>query len=230
MDTKHAFRHAVLPLAFALAAALPLAAHAAGQERWPVDADSGMAMQDAEVALKPGEFQWHPERAGAGQLVMVVSLPAQMVHVYRNGVRIGVSTISSGKPGKETPTGTFEILQKKEMHHSNLYNNAPMPFMQRLTWDGIALHAGKLPGYPASHGCVRLPSKFARLLYGETRKGMLVVVADAASHGPEVLYPGSRAPVDAYSGLPLADVSGIAANRAVDTPASAPNAVASLPE
>ena len=185
---------------------------------------------EAVDRLAPDDFIWEPERAGNGQLVVVVSLPEQRAHVYRNGIRIGVSTISSGKPGKETPTGTFEILQKKEMHHSNLYNNAPMPFMQRLTWDGIALHAGKLPGYPASHGCVRLPSKFAELLYGETRKGMLVVVADEASHGPEVLYPGSRAPVDAYSGLPLADVSGIAANRAVDTPASAPNAVASLPE
>ena len=226
MDTKHAFRHAFLPFVIALATAVPFAAHAAGEDPWPLDAGNGMAMQDADVAFKPGQFEWHPERAAAGQLVMVVSLPAQMVHVYRNGVRIGVSTISSGKPGKETPTGTFEILQKKEMHHSNLYNNAPMPFMQRLTWDGIALHAGKLPGYPASHGCVRLPSKFAELLYGETRKGMLVVVADEASHGPEVLYPGSRAPVDAYTGQAL-DASAIAA---ADTRATEVRAVAALPE
>ena len=160
--------------------------------------------------------------------MVVVSLPAQMVHVYRNGVRIGVSTISSGKAGKETPTGTFEILQKKQMHHSNLYDNAPMPFMQRLTWDGIALHAGKLPGYPASHGCVRLPHAFAKALFQETRKGMLVVVADETSHGPEVLYPGARAPVDAYSGLPLADATGIAMNNA--PPPNHARSAASLPE
>ena len=229
MDTKHAFRHAFLPFVIALATAVPFAAHAAGEDPWPLDAGNGMAMQDADVALKPGQFEWHPERAAAGQLVMVVSLPAQMVHVYRNGVRIGVSTISSGKPGKETPTGTFEILQKKQMHHSNLYNNAPMPYMQRLTWDGIALHAGKLPGYPASHGCIRLPTAFAKLLFAETRKGMLVVVADETSHGPEVLYPGARAPVDAYSGLPLSDASSIAAITAPPPP-NPGQAVASLPE
>ena len=142
-----------------------------------------------------------------------------------------VCTISSGKAGKETPTGTFEILQKKQMHHSNLYNNAPMPFMQRLTWDGIALHAGKLPGYPASHGCIRLPAAFAKLLFAETRKGMLVVVADEASHGPEVLYPGTLAPVDTYSGAPLSTrseaVAGSASSSGVSEPAQV---VASLPD
>ena len=158
---------------------------------------------DAVDALAPGDYIWEPERTGNGQLVVVVSLPEQRAHVYRNGIRIGVSTISSGKPGKETPTGIFEILQKKRTHFSNLYNNAPMPFMQRLTWDGIALHAGKIPGYPASHGCVRLPEDFAEKLFAETERGMLVVIADEASHGTEVAYPGPRAPVDAYSGLPL---------------------------
>jgi len=154
-------------------------------------------------ALQPGEFLWTPERSGAGQLVIVVSLPTQRAHVYRNGVRIGVSTVSTGTPTHPTPTGTFEILQKKRLNHSNLYNNAPMPFMQRLTWDGIALHAGKIPGYPASHGCVRLPLAFAEALYAETERGMLVVIADDASHDAAVAYPGPRAPVDAYSGAPL---------------------------
>ncbi|HSD15723.1 MAG TPA: L,D-transpeptidase family protein [Thermomonas sp.] len=154
-------------------------------------------------SLQPGEFLWTPERAGDGQLVIVVSLPTQRAHVYRNGVRIGVSTVSTGTATHPTPTGTFEILQKKRMNHSNLYNNAPMPFMQRLTWDGIALHAGKIPGYPASHGCVRLPLAFAEALYAETERGMLVVIADDASHDVAVAYPGPRAPVDAYSGVPL---------------------------
>ena len=157
----------------------------------------------AQVALAPGQFLWHPEIAPSGPIVLVISLDEQRAYVYRNGMAIGVSTISSGKPGKDTPTGVFTILQKNKDHRSNLYNNAPMPWMQRLTWDGIALHGGTLPGYPASHGCVRLPKQFAKLLFNETQKGMLVVIADASTHGPEVLYPGSRAPVDTYSGLPL---------------------------
>ncbi len=74
---------------------------------------------------------------------------------YRNGVRIAVSTCSTGKKGHETPTGVFTILEKDKDHHSSTYNNAPMPNMNRLTWSGVALHAGNLPGYPASHGCVR---------------------------------------------------------------------------
>lgn len=115
--------------------------------------------------LAPGGFEWTPEAAPAGPVVIVVSLPEQRAHVYRNGIRTGVATISSGKPGNETPTGVFPILQKSRDHRSNLYNNAPMPFMQRLTWDGIALHAGRIPGYPASHGCVRLPKAFAEQLF-----------------------------------------------------------------
>ncbi len=95
----------------------------------------------------PGEFIWTPEAVPAGPVVMVISLDEQRAYVYRNGLRIGVSTVSSGKQGKETPTGVFTILQKQKEHKSTLYNAAPMPFMQRLTWDGIALHAGNLPGF-----------------------------------------------------------------------------------
>ena len=89
---------------------------------------------------------------------------------------IGVSTISSGASGYETPTGSYTILQKNLTHKSNLYDDAPMPFMQRLTWDGVALHAGAIPGHPASHGCVRLPKSFAKLLYGATRVGTTVTI------------------------------------------------------
>lgn len=167
------------------------------------DAPNSGAVSSTTPALKPGEFHWTPERAPPGQLVVVVSLPEQLAHVYRNGVRIGISTVSTGKASHPTPTGSFEILQKKRMNYSNLYNNAPMPFMQRLTWDGIALHAGAIPGYPASHGCVRLPLAFAEKLYAETERGMRVVIADASSHDLAVVHPGERSPVDAYSGLPL---------------------------
>jgi len=168
----------------------------------PAQASSVTTSQSVD-GLAPGQFEWHPERSPVGQMVLVVSLPEQRLHVYRNGVRIGISTISTGKPGKETPTGVFEILQKEKMHRSNLYDDAKMPFMQRLTWDGIALHSGRLPGYPASHGCVRLPNAFAQMLYAETERGTKVVIADALSNSAAVISPGDRAPVDTYSGLEL---------------------------
>ena len=168
---------------------------------------AGLALaQDAPrgpLELKPGEFLWHPEIAPEGPVVLVVSLDTQRAYVYRNGIAIGVSTISSGKPGKDTPTGVFTILQKNKDHKSNLYNNAPMPYMQRLTWDGIALHGGTLPGYPASHGCVRLPHPFAAKVYGITRTGDTVVVSDARAAPTTLVYPGMLAPVTAH-GLPLA--------------------------
>lgn len=153
------------------------------------------------ATLEPGEFLWHPEVAPSGPVVVIVSLPEQRAHVYRNGLRIGVSTVSSGKPGHSTPTGTYPILQKRVEHYSNLYDNAPMPYMQRLTWGGVALHAGRNPGYPASHGCIRLPREFAELLYDATSHGTTVVVANETSHSASVVYPGSKSPVDSYTGL-----------------------------
>jgi hypothetical protein len=128
--------------------------------------------------FKPGDFLWAPEAAPEGPILIVVSLKKQRAYVYRNGIPIGVSTVSTGKPGLETPTGVFTILQKEEEHTSNLYDDAPMPLMQRLTWSGVAMHAGHLPGYPASHGCIRLPQGFAEHLYGVTKLGMTVVITD----------------------------------------------------
>ena len=130
--------------------------------------------------LRPGQFLWAPEAAPEGPVIIVVSLSKQRAYVYRNGVLIGVSTISSGTAGHETPTGIFTILQKKVDHKSNLYDDAPMPFMQRLTWSGIAMHAGNLPGYPASHGCIRLPLAFAEHLYGVTQLGLTVIITQSA--------------------------------------------------
>jgi hypothetical protein len=133
--------------------------------------------------LKPGEWVWAPSVAPAGPLLIYVDLSRQRATVYRNGIRIGVSTISSGKPGHETPTGVFTILQKDARHHSKKYDNAPMPFQERLTWDGVALHAGGLPGYPESHGCVHLPYTFSQELFSITTLGATVIVqGDAASH------------------------------------------------
>jgi len=100
------------------------------------------------------------------------------------------STCSTGKEGYETPTGVFTILQKEEEHYSNTYDEASMPHMERLTWDRIALHAGKLPGYPASHGCVRLPGAFAQKLYGITQVGTPVIIANDSTHPAAVVDPG----------------------------------------
>jgi hypothetical protein len=128
--------------------------------------------------LKPGDYLWVPEIAPEGPVTIIISLKTQRGYVYRNGVPIGVTSVSTGKAGHRTPTGVFTILQKDIDHRSNKYANAPMPFMQRLTWDGVAMHAGNLPGYPASHGCVRLPREFAKQLFGITRLGLTVVITD----------------------------------------------------
>jgi hypothetical protein len=140
--------------------------------------------------LKPGDYVWHPELSPAGPVVVLVSLPDQTLYVYRNGVRIGRSTVSTGKPGKHTPTGVFTVLQKKVRHESSIYKGAQMPHMQRLTWGGIALHAGYLPGYPASAGCVRMPVDFAAKLYLVTGIGTTVIIADNKSAPNHTVRPG----------------------------------------
>ena len=136
--------------------------------------------------------------AGSGAvpvpLVMVISLDEQRAYVYRNGLRIGVSTVSTGKKGYETPTGVFTILQKNKEHIPACTTMRRCPYMQRLTWGGVALHAGHLPGYPASHGCIRLPYEFARRLYDVTDYAMTVVVASAAKQNAELAHPGLFAP------------------------------------
>ena len=159
--------------------------------------DLANALTRSSSDLKPGEFLWQPELAPDGPVVIIVSIPDQLVHVYRNGVEIAVSTCSTGKPGHATPTGVFTILQKDKDHHSSTYNNAPMPNMERLTWSGIALHAGNLPGYPASHGCVRLPKAFSANLFGITHLGVPVIIADARSQPADVVHPSFLLPPEA---------------------------------
>jgi lipoprotein-anchoring transpeptidase ErfK/SrfK len=144
--------------------------------------------------LKPGTFAWQPQFSTAGPLLVVVNIKEQMAYVYRNGQRIGRSSVSTGKEGHETPTGVFTILEKHREHYSNKYNNAPMPFMQRLTWDGVALHAGKIPGYPASHGCVRLPYAFSELLFSATDTGVTVVIAADTGAAPTMVTGELMAP------------------------------------
>jgi len=150
---------------------LPLAAAEAATALTPASAASAVA---------PGRFVWRADAAAsaAGPVRVLVSLPLQIAFVFKGGDLIGVSSVSSGAAGYDTPTGTFTILQKDKDHKSNIYDDAPMPYMLRLTWDGVALHAGKVTGEPASHGCVRLPAAFARKLYDIADLGATVSVVD----------------------------------------------------
>lgn len=175
----------------------------------PVLAQGSTASSATEFArqadqLQPGQWVWAPAVARAGPVLIYVDLSRQLASVYRNGVRIGVSTVSSGKPGHETPTGVFTILQKDANHRSSLYNNAPMPFQERLTWDGVALHAGGLPGYPESHGCVHLPIVFSKELFAITSIGATVVIEGDALHHVRTSDESLLAPFDA-AGRPAAN-------------------------
>src|ERR1700677_1196500 len=150
--------------------------------------------------LRKGEFLWMGEAVTTGPILMVVSITEQKAYVYRNGILIGATTVSTGRPGHVTPTGIFTVLQKQKEHRSTIYDGAPMPYMERLTWGGVALHAGGLPGYPESHGCIHLPSEFAKDLYDVSPPGMTVVIADAASEPTWVTHPGYLAPISIVGG------------------------------
>jgi len=150
----------------------------------------GVRVSPETLTLKPGEYVWEPERAPEGPLLIVASITEQVAYVYRNGIRIARSSVSTGRPGHRTPTGVFTILEKEVHHTSSIYKGAEMPYMERVTWGGIALHAGDLPGYPDSHGCVRLPLEFSKLLFGVTMKGATVIIADQHSAPVETAHPG----------------------------------------
>lgn len=139
-------------------------------------AEAGVTVEMA-AAVTPNRFVW-AEGADVASVSVVVSIADQRAYVYRGQTLIAVSSVSTGKDDKPTPTGTYPILQKKVDHKSNLYDSAAMPYMQRLTWDGIALHAGRNPGYAASHGCIRLPVAFARRLFEITSLGSTVTIQD----------------------------------------------------
>lgn len=145
------------------------------QDLAPLDPDG--------LSLAPGQFAWLPgaEENSSAPVTLLVSLRDQRGYLYREGRRIAVTTVSTGRPGYDTPTGVFPIMGKKRTHYSNRYDNAPMPWMQRLTRWGHALHAGDVRPAPASHGCVRLPPEFAEQLFALTRTGDLVVISEDVS-------------------------------------------------
>ena len=119
----------------------------------------------------------------------IVSLRSQRITIYDADGWTMRAPVSSGQAGRETPAGIFSVIQKDAEHHSNLYDDAYMPHMQRLTWSGIALHGGPLPGHPASHGCIRLPYDFAAHLFDLTKLGMRVIVAPSDVAPVPITHP-----------------------------------------
>ena len=130
-----------------------------------------------------------PAKQPSGPVLLAISIGSQRVTVYDNGTPVAVSPVSTGMAGHLTPMGVFSVIQKQRWHHSNLYSNAPMPYMQRITWSGVALHAGVVPGHPASHGCIRLPERFAVRLWGMTKVGARVVITRGEAAPYEIAHP-----------------------------------------
>ena len=139
-------------------------------------AHKDMVADFRRVGLRPGEFVWAAAIPTEGDTRIVVDLLTQMTYVYRGDKLLGASSMSSAKTGHVTPYGNWTILEKRPFYRSRKYDNAPMPFMQRIDEYGIAFHGGVNPGYPASHGCIRLPMKFAQKLYGVTKLGTKVII------------------------------------------------------
>jgi hypothetical protein len=153
--------------------------------------EESVAAQRKSQAIEPKNDQelTLPTNLPAGPLHIIVSIGKQRAELYSNGEPIISMPVSTGTAEHPTPTGVFSILQKNTWHESNIYSAAPMPFMQRITWSGVALHEGVLPGYPASHGCIRLPRHFATWLFGLTDLGVRVIVANDEPRIEEISHP-----------------------------------------
>jgi len=142
-----------------------------------------------------------PEDAPKGPLQIIISTAEQRVSLFDNGALIARSSVSTGTQGHPTPLGVFSVISKERWHRSNIYSAAPMPYMQRITWSGIALHAGVVPGHPASHGCIRLKNDFAIRLWHLTKRGTRVIVAHDDVQPVEITNPHLFKP-KAVSGSP----------------------------
>jgi hypothetical protein len=161
--------------------------------------------------------------ASKGPLLIVISIADQRISLYDNGTLIARSSVSTGVTDHPTPLGVFSVIGKQRWHRSNIYSDAPMPYMQRITWSGIALHAGVLPGYPASHGCIRLTNDFAIRLWHLTKRGTRVIIAHDDVRPVEVSNPrlfvakpkvASGSPESGTATLPGNDTSTAAATPA----------------
>ena len=168
--------HSAKPKTTSTAAADPHAIH----YHWTLGnagrAHGDLVAQFKKVGLAPGQYVWSANVPTGGETHIVVDLLTQMTYVYRGDRLIGASTMPSAKTGHITPYGNWTILEKRPFYRSKKYDNAPMPWMERIDNYGVAFHGGVNPGFPASHGCIRLPMKFAEKLYGVTKIGTKVVI------------------------------------------------------
>ena len=160
-----------------------------------------------------------PEELSKGPLQIIVSIADQRVSLFDNGTLIARSPVSTGIPGHPTPLGVFSVIGKQRWHRSNIYSAAPMPYMQRITWSGIALHAGVVPGHPASHGCIRLKNDFAIRLWHLTKRGTQVIIAHDNVQPVEITNPHLFQP-KAVSGSPEFQAATVAAAATGGSPVS----------
>ena len=162
-----------------------------------------------------------------GPFQIVVAIARQQVTLYGQNGPIAQAAVSTGVPGHPTPLGVFAVISKQKWHESNIYSGAPMPYMQRITWSGIALHAGQIPGHPASHGCIRLPQDFAIRLWGITKVGARVIVTRGPAAPVEIAHPKLFVPKKPEEkSVPVADPAGVPS--AAITPAGNPPSTARL--
>src|SRR5450432_3659150 len=213
--TRRLWRIAVLTAAAAIGAA----SHAEAALYYWSDSDPGFSQPGPPVPLrrqqarrrqgKKVEASLNQAAKPQGPLIIAISIQKQRLKIYDAAGFFAESPISSGMPGHPTPMGVFSVIQKQKLHHSNIYSGAPMPYMQRITWSGIAIHAGVLPGYPASHGCIRMPMAFAMKMWNWTKMGARVVVTPGemtpSSFSHPLLVALKVAPQPAVSDQPPAD-------------------------
>ena len=231
-------------LALLLASAAPAGANFFGSPDQPriEDADAGPPpAAKARRNTSHRQAKRHDSKAKQQQLLaqgpfqIVVAIARQQVTLYGQNGAIARAAISTGVPGHPTPLGVFTVISKHKWHQSNIYSGAPMPYMQRITWSGIALHAGPLPGYPASHGCIRLPQDFAIRLWGTTKVGARVIVTREPAAPVEIahrnLFVPKKPEQKALAVAAAAETSKAAMSLAADPPGAARLAVAmAMPE
>jgi lipoprotein-anchoring transpeptidase ErfK/SrfK len=195
------FSGSFLRIALVAMAGMTVAAPADAAVFWTDE--NPMIMREIEPpAQQPQQRQKKLKRLGArlekqvkehtkpvGPLVIAISIERQSLRVFDANGLFAETPVSTGMRGHSTPMGVFSIIQKNKWHRSNIYSGAPMPYMQRITWSGIALHAGALPGYPASHGCIRMPMAFATKIWGWTRMGARVIIAPGEISPAEISHP-----------------------------------------
>lgn len=212
------FTHPLLRIALLTLAGLVVAVPADAAIFWSDDDP----MVVSQPAPPPPKRPKQPRRSGAkavmpvreaakpvGPLVIAISIDRQTLKIYDANGLYAESPVSTGMRGHSTPMGVFSVIQKNKYHRSNIYSGAPMPYMQRITWSGVAMHAGVLPGYPASHGCIRMPMAFAVKLWGWTRMGARVVIAPGELAPAEFSHPlltaQKPAPTPVASAAPLSE-------------------------